>query len=132
MGCSSFPSAHLARHARALEGKAMNGRTHDLSLRMGSSLDATRGYCVPAIICSYSGASASLWIDLSRGQGWVLEAARKLEAIGSLPPGWDSYGGQSLQPRAKEITVRALRCLEAVDLPTPSVVLGSAGTVQLE
>jgi len=63
---------------------------------------------------------------------WVMDAARKLEAIGRLPAGWDSYNGASLDPDAKRLTVNALGWLGNKNLPVPAVVLGSAGTVQLE
>ncbi len=63
---------------------------------------------------------------------WVIDAAKKLEALGRLPTGWDSYGGLPLDSHAKTLTVSALGWLEDKNLPVPAVVLGSAGTVQLE
>jgi hypothetical protein len=63
---------------------------------------------------------------------WVLDAAKKLEALGKLPAGWDSYGGLPLDSNAKKLTVSVLGWLGGNDLPVPAVVLGSAGTVQLE
>src|SRR5712691_9273818 len=63
---------------------------------------------------------------------WVIDAAKKLEALGRLPTGWDSYGGLPLDSDAKNLTVSALGWLEDKNLPVPAVVLGSAGTVQLE
>lgn len=63
---------------------------------------------------------------------WVMDAAKKLETIGRLPAGWDSYGGLQLDPNAKKLTVWVLGWLGGRELPVPAVVLGSAGTVQLE
>jgi hypothetical protein len=63
---------------------------------------------------------------------WVIDAAKKLEAIGRLSTGWDSYGGAPLDPDAKRLTVNALGWLENDYLPVPAVVLGSSGSVQLE
>jgi hypothetical protein len=64
--------------------------------------------------------------------GWVLEAAKKLEALGRLRAGWDSYGGGPLKQGAKNLTVRVLGLLRTDELPVPAVVLGPGGTVQLE
>lgn len=69
-------------------------------------------------------------LNLTRTADWVLEAVTRLEALGALQHGWDSYGGHPLSPEARAVTVRALRWLDKEDLPTPSVVLGSGGTVQ--
>jgi len=63
---------------------------------------------------------------------WVIDAAKKLEAIGKLPSGWDSYGGAPLDLNARTLTVNALGWLGNENLPVPAVVLGSGGTVQLE
>ncbi|SRR6266511_3041118 len=63
---------------------------------------------------------------------WVLEAARKLEALGRLRTGWDSYGGLPLNRGARWLTLSVLGWLRREDLPAPAVVLGSRGSVQLE
>ena len=63
---------------------------------------------------------------------WVIDAAKKLEVLGRLPAGWDSYGGLSLDSNAKKLTVSVLGWLGGNELPVPAVVLGSGGTVQLE
>lgn len=63
---------------------------------------------------------------------WVIEAARKLDALGSLGRNWDSYGGLPISPGARAITFDALGWLKNQDLPVPAVVLGSSGTVHLE
>jgi hypothetical protein len=63
---------------------------------------------------------------------WVMEAAKKLEAIGRLRAGWDSYGGSELDPEVKTFVVVVLQWLGRENLPVPAVVLCSPGTVQLE
>ena len=63
---------------------------------------------------------------------WVVEAAKKLEALGRFHKGWDSYGGLPLRLGAKQLTLQVLEWLRKDELPVPAVVLGSAGTVQLE
>jgi len=63
---------------------------------------------------------------------WVVEAAKKLEALERFQQGWDSHGGLPLKGGAKRLTLQVLGWLRKVELPVPAVVLGSAGTVQLE
>jgi hypothetical protein len=63
---------------------------------------------------------------------WVFEAAKKLEALGRLRPGWDSYGGLPLNPESQALTLNVLGWLGSDELPTPAVVLGSEGNVHLE
>ena len=77
-------------------------------------------------------AVTSVSLNLQASAPWVIAAARKLERLGTLPQDWDSYGGLPLKAGAREITVRVLGWLQREDLPIPAVVLGSAGTVQLE
>src|SRR5438094_153528 len=63
---------------------------------------------------------------------WVFEAAKKLEALGKLRPGWDSYGGLPLTAKSRELTLNVLGWFASDELPTPAVVLGSGGNVHLE
>jgi hypothetical protein len=72
-------------------------------------------------------------LDLSGDTAhWVVEAVKKLERLGRFRTGWDSYGGLPLRQGAKGLTLWVLRWLGKDELPVPSVVLGSGGTVQLE
>jgi len=63
---------------------------------------------------------------------WVFETAKKLEALGRLQPGWDSYNGHSLSAGSRDLTLNVLGWLGSDELPTPAVVLGSEGNVHLE
>lgn len=63
---------------------------------------------------------------------WIIDAVRKLEAIGKLPENWDSYDGMPLKREAKEMAVRILEQLRHTNMPSPNVGLGSAGTIHLE
>ena len=63
---------------------------------------------------------------------WVLEATRRLEALGKLRVGWDTHGGRPLRMESRNLTVRTLDELRTDSLPTPNVVLGSGGNVHLE
>jgi hypothetical protein len=72
-------------------------------------------------------------LDLSGEKAdWVIETAKKLEAVGRLRNGWDSYGGLPLDPDVRTFVVLVLAWLERENLPVPAVVLCSPGTVQLE
>jgi len=71
-------------------------------------------------------------LQMSPLAGWVLEAARKLEALGRLPPGWDSYGAKPLDPDARRLTLYVLGWLGTKELPVPAVALASGGAVHLE
>jgi hypothetical protein len=62
---------------------------------------------------------------------WVFEAAKKLQALGKLRPGWDSHGGLPLKQESKDLTLQVLDQLGEEELPVPSVILGSGGHVSL-
>jgi len=107
------------------------GLTH--SPRPTWSVDIPGCYEHPQVQSLYSSATLADTIDLSGDTAsWVIEAAKKLEALGRFQTGWDSYGGLSLRSGAKHLTLQVLGWLRKEELPIPAVVLGSAGTVQLE
>lgn len=90
-------------------------------------------YWQPQAQVLYFGATVSDTIDLGGDTAsWVVEAAKKLEALRRFQNGWDSYGGLPLKRGAKHLTLQVLGWLRKDELPIPAVVLGSAGTVQLE
>lgn len=63
---------------------------------------------------------------------WLLKSLEKLHHLSQLGPGWDSHGGLPLQPEVRDFAVCLLGWLEEEELPVPTVVLGSGGTVQFE
>lgn len=67
---------------------------------------------------------------------WVIATVQKLESLGRLRHGWDSYDGLPLNSEARSRTVETIRSLERTpehaNLPVPTVVLNSGGTVGLE
>ena len=71
-------------------------------------------------------------LNLAQAARWVQVAAYKLESLGEHQVGWDSHGGLPLTSEARNITVMAIGWIDQEELPVPAVVLGSAGTVQLE
>jgi hypothetical protein len=90
-------------------------------------------YLQPQPQIQYYATTSSDALDLSGDTAdWVVEAAKKLEALGRFRTGWDSYGGLPLQRGAKRLTRDVLGWLRKDDLPVPAVVLGSGGSVQLE
>jgi len=87
----------------------------------------------PTIQIIYSGDLSLSTINLSGDTAdWVIEAAKKLEALARFRKGWDSYGGLPLKQRAKELTLQVLRWLRKDELPVPAGVLAAGGSVQLE
>jgi hypothetical protein len=90
------------------------------------------GYSSWGIVIHRSAVSGDALILSGCTAPWVIDAAKKLEALGKLSKGWDSYGGLPLNLNARKLTVSSLGWLEDKNLPVPAVVLGSAGTVQLE
>jgi hypothetical protein len=81
------------------------------------------------VVCDVSSAAT---LSLKGTADWVIDASKDLEALGRLQQGWDSYGGLPLQQKSKDFAVRAIGWLDKKSLPSPTVVLGSSGTVQLE
>lgn len=49
-----------------------------------------------------------------------------------LERGWDSYGGQAIDPRCAEVALERLNLLLPADAPAPRVVPTCAGDIQLE
>lgn len=97
------------------------------------ALPITARSVLPTVQIIYSEDSSLSMINLSGDTAdWVIEAAKKLEALARFRKGWDSYGGLPLKPRAKELTLQVLRWLRKDELPVPAVALVSGGTVQLE
>jgi hypothetical protein len=76
--------------------------------------------------------TTSSFLVIHGSYGWVFDAAKKLQALSMLPPGWDSYGGLPLRPEAREMAARVLDKLQTRPMPVPNVALGSEGNVHLE
>jgi hypothetical protein len=87
----------------------------------------------PAITVFLSPSSATEALSLNSDTAdWVLAAVKKLDALGRLHKGWDSYGGLPISAEARRVTFDALEWLKCRPLPIPQVVLGSNGDVSLE
>lgn len=60
------------------------------------------------------------------------QIAQALSSLLVLPPNWDSYGAQPIDPRCIEYARTLLRSIMKPDTPAPAVVPTSQGGVQLE
>jgi hypothetical protein len=120
----------------------MKVEIEELGYGLASTPLASRGY-FPAysptltfqprgILTQFSTTSDGFLTLTETTAAWVFDAAKKLEALGKLQRGWDSYGGLPLSPTSRKLTLNVLGWLASNDLPTPAVVLGSAGDVHLE
>ena len=97
------------------------------------SVGAIRDDSVPIIDVQLRSATSSNALALDANTAvWVFEAVKKLEKLSHLERNWDSYDGLPLSPESRIITFDVLGWLKNQDLPVPSVVLGSNGTVHLE
>ena len=63
---------------------------------------------------------------------WFIEASKKVEALGNLRRGWDSYAGEPLDARVKAIALDVIGWLSNIDLPAPDVSLPLMRCVHLE
>lgn len=71
-------------------------------------------------------------LEQSQAPAWLARALEKLESLAQLKENWDSHGGLRLRADVRASVARLLDELRTEELPIPAVVLGSAGTVQLE
>jgi hypothetical protein len=62
---------------------------------------------------------------------WLKAILPAVEKIESLPENWDTYGSPPPSPKLTSEILRFLKDSE-MDFPTPAVVPGSGGSVQLE
>ena len=60
---------------------------------------------------------------------WV---SAQLDAVINLPPGWDSYGAQAIDPRLARMVEPAVVELMLNGVPPPSIVPNSDGGLSLE
>jgi hypothetical protein len=63
---------------------------------------------------------------------WIVPILKKVCELGSLPPNWNSYGGQPIRPEIAEAAVTLLLNLLTPADPLPSVVPTTRGGILLE
>lgn len=63
---------------------------------------------------------------------WLYRVLDEIQAFSLLPVGWDSYDGEPATFAAAFATLKFLERMLLNDSPTPSVVPGSSGGLQLE
>ena len=71
------------------------------------------------------------WVG-GRPHAWVIPVKRRFEELLSLPPNWDSYGAQQLNPRYLQIALDLLSEVMLPRTPHPSIVPTTSGSLQLE
>jgi hypothetical protein len=111
----------------------MNAGLIDFNLTSGDCAAVTDDY--PAVLgFASTGATTSgnaLFLS-NQTANWVFEAAKRLDSLVRLQPGWDSHGGVALRADTKQLTLDVINWLKSERLPVPAVVLGSGGTIHLE
>jgi hypothetical protein len=64
--------------------------------------------------------------------GWVLELRKRLDELTALPVGWDGYAGQPVSFQCANFVANMLERLCQDNVPAPSLVPGSDGSLQVE
>ena len=114
---------------RLQRGEPCAGLSDDLTISSQFISREERSYSLPGFL-----AGESRPIGAGEGQpDWLLFARKQLDAIASLPEGWDSYGAPSSDPRIVEAARGLIECLShAPGLPQPHINPTRAGGVQFE
>ena len=76
--------------------------------------------------------SDGLFVFESTPDEWIVPMLQKVCELGSLPPNWNSYGGQRIHPEIAMAAVTLLLNLLSPGDPLPSVVPTSRGGILLE
>lgn len=63
---------------------------------------------------------------------WTKVVAAKLNDLVKLPEGWDGYDGKSVDFRIAHFAVQLLQHVYVEGVPSPSLVPGSDGSLQIE
>lgn len=81
----------------------------------------------------YWGTDASLYM-LSNAPlpPWWNSARSRLNELGKLAPGWDSYGAKVIASSARAAAIDVLRQITTRKTPPPSIVPTSDGSIQIE
>lgn len=64
--------------------------------------------------------------------GWVLELRERLDELTALPVGWDGYVGRPVSFQCANFVANMLERLCQDNVPAPSLVPGSDGSLQVE
>lgn len=63
---------------------------------------------------------------------WVVDLRRRLDELTSLPVGWDGYMGRPVSFQCANFVAKMLERLHRDNVPAPSLVPGSDGSLQVE
>jgi len=70
-------------------------------------------------------------VELPRSK-WMADLQERLDEITSLPRGWDGYDGRPVSFNAALFAANLIERLFVAGVPSPDVVPGSDGTLQIE
>jgi hypothetical protein len=63
---------------------------------------------------------------------WIIDLKDRFDEITSLPRGWDGYDGRPVTFNTAQFAANLIERLFIAGVPTPNVVPGTDGTVQIE
>jgi hypothetical protein len=64
--------------------------------------------------------------------GWVMELRDRFDKLTALPVGWDGYAGRPVSFQCANFVANMLERLHQDNVPPPSLVPGSDGSLQVE
>ena len=67
-----------------------------------------------------------------RSSPWMRELNSRFNDIVSLPRGWDGYAGAPVSFSTAQFAAQMIERLWVPDVPTPSIIPGTDGSVQIE
>jgi hypothetical protein len=80
----------------------------------------------------YRGADISRYVMYTAAPPWINDAKQKLDELGSLKAGWDSYAARPISKSARSAALQLLQEISLPSTPRPAIVPTSDGSVQLE
>lgn len=82
-------------------------------------------------ISSISPAQTRVRVEPARSK-WICDLRERFDEITSLPKGWDGYDGRPVTFTTAQFAASLIERLSVDGVPSPSLVPGSDGTVQIE
>src|SRR5262245_4920901 len=80
----------------------------------------------------YRGADVSRYVLYTSAPGWMKDVRSRLNQLGTLRSGWDSYSARPIAKFARDAALQLLQEISLPSTPCPSVVPTSDGSIQLE
>ncbi len=87
----------------------------------------------PRIDNIYSISPAQTWVRVETPRSkWISDLKVRFDEITSLPKGWDGYDGRPVTFNTAQFAANLIEQLFIDGVPSPNLVPGSDGTVQIE